>query len=117
MALTDCYEQRSTGTFPTSLHDWKIISENVNDPSKTLKNTKKFMNWESIGTPSQLEENGTLITSAAKVAEAMNNFFVNKVKLIRENMVQSATNLYQCMKVMEHKRCKLHMKQCKLRIK
>ena len=34
MASTDCYEQISTGTFPASLHDWKIISEN---PREYLK--------------------------------------------------------------------------------
>ena len=38
MTSTDCYEQRSLGTFPTSLPNWKIISENPRECLKLVGN-------------------------------------------------------------------------------
>ena len=85
------------------------IQENLQDPGKVWKITKHFMNWKSVGSPSQLEVGGSLITSAKRVAELMNTFFIEKVLLIRSSMSSAAINLCQCMHIMERKECKLYI--------
>ena len=64
----------------------KKIEDNIKDTAKVWRFTKMFMNWKSTGSPSQLEENGVLITSARSIAQIMNNFFIDKVRYIRQNM-------------------------------
>jgi hypothetical protein len=44
------------------------IQENLQDSAKVWKTTKTFMNWKTPGTPTQIEESGLLITSAAKIS-------------------------------------------------
>ena len=85
------------------------MNENVDDPSSMWKTAKTFMNWKSPGTPSQIEVNNSLITSAALIATHMNQFFIDKVRLIRASMGQVVTNLGHCKKIMENKRCGLRL--------
>ena len=85
------------------------IEEVAHDSAKVWKCTKTFMKWKSPGTPSQLEENGVLITSAKKIADLMNHFFINKISLIRSCMSSMAINLSPCFELMLNKRCKLSL--------
>ena len=59
------------------------IAIDLSDPAKMWRTTKQFMNWKSVGTPSQLEVDNKLVTSAIKIADIMNNFFIDKVKDIK----------------------------------
>ena len=83
------------------------MNENIDDPASMWKTAKSFMNWKSPGTPTQIEVNNRLITSAASIATHMNQFFIDKVRLIRASMGQVVTNMGQCMRIMENKRCGL----------
>ena len=85
------------------------IMENIGDPAKVWNSTKTFMNWKSTGTPSQIEVNNQLVTSARLIAGLMNQFFIDKVRLIRAGMSQVVTNLAHCLKIMENKRCRLSL--------
>ena len=85
------------------------IQENLQDSAKVWKTTKTFMNWKTPGTPTQLEESGLLITSAAKISQVMNTFFIDKVRAIRENMAKVAINLTPCKQIMQNKRCSLSL--------
>ena len=85
------------------------IEENIHDSVKVWKSTKTFMKWKSPGTPSQLEENGILVTSAKLIAKVMNQFFIDKVRIIRANMAKVVINLAPCKKIMENKRCRLSL--------
>ena len=85
------------------------IEENKNDSAKVWKCTKTFMNWKSTGTPSQIESSNRLVTSAREIAELMNEFFIDKVKLIRAGMAKVVTNMASCIQIMADKRCKLSM--------
>ena len=83
------------------------IDANLNNPRGLWKSAKNFMNWKSPGTPSQIEVNGQLVTSAALIATHMNQFFINKVQLIRAGIRHVVVNLGQCRNIMENKRCRL----------
>ena len=83
------------------------IKENINDTAKVWKISKTFMNWKSTGTPTQLEEDGRLVTSAKMIAQVMNNFFIEKIRSIRQSMALVAINMAPCKQVMKEKQCKL----------
>ena len=85
------------------------ILQDIDDPAKVWGTTKAFMNWKSPGTPSQIEVNNQLITSAREIAKLMNQFFIDKVRLIRAGMGHVVTNLAQCKSIMENKRCSLSL--------
>ena len=87
----------------------KKLEENIDSPEKTWKSAKSFMNWKSSGTPSQIEVGNKLITKAYLIAEVMNNFFVDKVKQIRNSMGHAGLQLSSCLKIMAGKSCKLDL--------
>ena len=62
------------------------ISECGQNSAKVWKNVKDIINWRSSGAPTQLFSNGTLHCKPREVADCQNQFFVDKVRLIRENM-------------------------------
>ena len=55
-----------------------------NDPGKLWKNILGWLNWCSSGSPTKLYHADQIVTSPAKLAEIMNNFFVSKIATIRE---------------------------------
>ena len=70
--------------------DWKCYKALRNKISSRLKsakvwkNVKDIINWKSSGAPTQLFSNGTLFNKPREVADCQNQFFVDKVRLIRE---------------------------------
>ena len=54
-----------------------------NDPGKLWKNILGWLGWCSSGSPSRLYHAGQIVTSPAKLAVIMNNFFVDKIAKIR----------------------------------
>ena len=57
----------------------KRLDEAGGDLSRTWKTVKSWLGWSSGGPPTQLMENGLLLTKPSAIAECMNSF------LIREN--------------------------------
>ena len=74
----------------------KKVEENVGDTARIWKLAKGFMNWKNTGIPTQLEENGSLITRARTIAQVMNQFFIDKIKVIRQNMATAVFNMAPC---------------------
>ena len=58
----------------------------------------KWLGWKSCATPSQLFYNGRLITKPSELADCQNEYFVNKVKLIQENLPPSISDPLSCLK-------------------
>ena len=50
------------------------------------KNVKSWIGWSTSGSPSQLFSGGQLLRKPSEIAECMNNFFVNKIRQIREDL-------------------------------
>ena len=50
------------------------------------KNVKSFLGWKNSGPPSQLFHNGQYENSPAGLAKTMNNFFMEKVALLRQRI-------------------------------
>ena len=86
------------------------IAENSDSPEIVWKNAKLFMGWKSSGTPHQLKVDNQLVTSAKKIAQLMNEFFIGKVQKIRDGMKDSRFSLSKVTEIMQNKTCKLKLK-------
>ena len=67
------------------------------------------MGWKTKGTPNQLKIDNQLITSAKKIAQSMNEFFINKVQRIRAGMAQVAFTLTKVHDIMRYKDCEMKL--------
>ena len=59
------------------------------DTKQIWKNVKSWLNWTSSGAPSQLFYEGRLETKPSRLAECMNNFFIQKVRNLKERIIPS----------------------------
>ena len=64
----------------------------ASDSSRTWKNVKGVLNWKSSGSPSKLFHKGALKTKAQEVADCQNEFFIEKVQKIRNNLPPPKSN-------------------------
>ena len=85
------------------------VTKSLGNSEATWSTVKSFMNWKSSGTPDQLEVNNKLVTNAAGIANIMGEYFINKVKTIRDKMVAVPENLDECSKIMRNKNCSLSL--------
>ena len=46
---------------------------------------KSWLNWKTPGPPSQLFAGGSIVNSPEGLAETMNKYFINKVRLLRDD--------------------------------
>ena len=61
--------------------------------SKDLwKNVKNILSWKSSGPPNQLFFNGNLVTKPQEVASSQNEYFLEKIRIIRENLPPPVTD-------------------------
>ena len=80
-------------------------------PDIVWKTAKSFMGWKSTGTPTQLKVNNQLVTSAKKIAQLMNEFFLDKVNRIRASMPAAEFDTTKIQNAMENKACRLQFSQ------
>ena len=86
------------------------ITSTLHSAAETWRTVKNFMEFDNnSGPPSQLCINGVLITKAAHIASEINNFFINKVRLIREGINQLPTSFVKCLEIMNSKHCRLSL--------
>ena len=86
------------------------VAENLDSPEKTWRTAKQFMEWKKQGPPVQLQIGNKLVTKASCIAKHMNEFFIEKVLKIRNNIKQVVPNFDACSKIMNGKNCKLSLK-------
>ena len=86
----------------------KMVSS-LDDPAKMWRASKEVMEWRSVGSPSRIEVDNCLITSARSIAEHMNNFFIEKVRKIKSGMQTLTLSLNSCKLIMEGKQCHLNL--------
>ena len=54
------------------------------DSSKVWQSVKGILNWNSSGSPTQLFYNGSLVNKPQDVADAQNQFFLDKITMIKD---------------------------------
>ena len=65
------------------------LEEYAEDSRSTWKNLKNWLGWNSGGAPTKLVDNGEMFSKPFKIATIMNDFFVQKVKNLRNNLPDS----------------------------
>ena len=60
--------------------------EEDQDSGKLWKNVLGWLNWSSASSPTKLLINGDMLTSPQGMADAQNEYYINKVREIRRNM-------------------------------
>ena len=99
----------------TQFKSQKIL-ESLDSPAATWKVAKSFMNWvNNSGPPSQLCISGKLVTKASLLATEMNNYFITKVRVIREGIQHSFNNFTECFEIMQSKNCSLNLKHVSIK--
>ena len=92
--------------------DYKLkkVLENIDSPDKTWRTAKQFMEWKQQGPPQQLQVGDRLVTSPWKIAQHINEFFINKVLKIREGLGSVLPSFTTCLTIMRGKTCQLSLK-------
>ena len=62
------------------------LDEYDGNPSKNWKNVRDILNWQSSGSPNQLFYQGRLISKPQELADAQNQYFIDKINLLIENL-------------------------------
>ena len=77
-----------TGRLKSEKENWqkKTLDNCNNDSGKLWKNILGWLKWSSSGAPTKLFNNGTFETSPKRLASIMNNFYIDKIRRIRENL-------------------------------
>ena len=86
------------------------VTENLDSPGKVWSTAKNLMGWKTTGTPHQLEVNNKLVTKASTIAQVMNEFFIEKVQLIRNGLRRVPKRFEECRKLMKNKSCSLSLR-------
>ena len=74
--------------------------------SDVWKNVKGILNWKTSGSPTQLFHQGSLLTKPQEIADAQNNYFLQKISTIRENLPPAVTDpLGKLRKLMKGRKC------------
>ena len=93
--------------------DWQAhkLKTFKKDSKSIWKNVKNWLGWKSNGSPTQLmDELGVMHSKPEKVANIQNDFYINKVKKLRENLPQQTGDpLKLVRKIMRNKKCKFDL--------
>ena len=75
------------------------------------KNVKNWLGWSSGGSPTKLVKDGRLFTKPSDLSRIMNEFFVNKVRNLRNNLpVNNGDPLYLLRNLMQGRKCSFGLK-------
>ena len=66
--------------------------EESQDSGKLWKNMLGWLNWSSTSSPTKLLSEGKLVTSPNKLADIQNQYYINKVRTIRQDLPHSRTD-------------------------
>ena len=99
---------RINNILKTEKRTWQTekLKEASGDINKTWSKVKSWLGWSSGGPPTQLFENGLLLNKPSSLAKCMNEFFINKVRNLRENLPPSPFNPLELLKkLMKNRTC------------
>ena len=88
--------------------NWRRVrlEECGKDSGKTWRNVKGILNWKGSGSPNQLFYRGSLRTKSQDIADAQNEYFVNKIETIRSNLPPALSDpLAKLKSLMENRTC------------
>ena len=103
----------ATARMRTEKKSWeKQKLDKAQHSSSTLwQNVKSWLSWGDSGPPSKLFHNGMIINKPARLATIMNEFFINKVRQLRELIPAAASDpLTKLREVLQDRQCTFTMR-------
>ena len=95
--------------FEESMYKTEKMEEVAGQADLVWKNAKSFMGWKCKGTPNQIKIGNELITSARKIANLMNDYFVEKISTIRASMGSASFPISKLKNMMRGKNCRMQL--------
>ena len=83
-------------------------------PNTLWKSAKTFMGWKGVSGPSRIRINNVLVSSASKLAQGFNNFFIDKIASIRSSMARAEFPIEKLKEIMYNKNCKMQLNHVSL---
>ena len=86
------------------------LDDSQNDPATLWKNVKSWLSWGNSGPPSKLFQDGAMITSPARLAWTMNNFFITKVEQLKQRIpITESDPLKKLREGLRNRQCSLDL--------
>ena len=81
----------TTAMLRSEKKDWtrQKLDGASHNPETIWRNVKSWLSWGNSGPPSKLFIGGEMVSSPYRVSGAMNNYFINKVRLLNERIPES----------------------------
>ena len=103
----------ATARLRSEKRDWEKqkLDAAKHNPATIWKNVKSWLSWGNSGPPSKLFTDGEMLTSPSRVAGAMNNFFISKVRLLRDRIPATEEDpLHKLREVMQNRQCSFSLR-------
>ena len=100
--------------FEESLYKAEKLTEVADCPETLWKTAKFFMGWKSLSSPQQIQVGNEIIVSPRKIAQSINDYFIDKVAAIRSSMVSASLPTNKLREIMRDKDCKMQLKHVSL---
>ena len=100
--------------FEESLYKAEKLTEVADCPETLWKTAKSFMGWKSLSSPQQIQVGNEIIVSPRKIAQSINDYFIDKVAAIRSSMVSASLPTNKLREIMRDKDCKMQLKHVSL---
>ena len=92
------------------------METSLDSVTDTWRVAKSFMGWDSdAGPPSQLCINGALLTKSIDIANATNQYFVDKISKIRHGINYVPNTYSHCTTIMKNKQCSLSLQHVSIK--
>ena len=95
--------------YEEALYKAEKMKEVVNSADLLWRRAKSFMGWKCQGTPNQIKVDNEIISSAKKIAHAMNNYFIDKISTIRSSMSSTSFPVLKLTNMMKNKNCRMQL--------
>ena len=87
------------------------LSSSDNSPAKMWKSIKGIIGWSNLGPPTKLFHEGKFVNSPSGLARTLNNYFINKVKGLRQSIpVVEVDPLSKLRESMRKRQCTFKLK-------
>ena len=87
----------------------QVLANCDGDSKLTWDSVKAFMDWKGPASPHQLVVENKFYRKSKEVANLLNEFFIGKIKSLRDNFQDQEVNLEGCKRAMHSKRCSLSL--------
>ena len=96
------------------LYKTEKLAEVASSSNLLWKSAKNFMGWKNSSSPTKVIINNEVVSSARKLANCFNNFFVDKVASLRASMPVADFPVAKLKEIMQNRNCQMQLNHISL---